>query len=73
MLERANEDHHVALQTNEVAKKRTNAQYDRKVHPRTFHEGGLVLVYDQAHDVLGHGKFKPLWHGPYIIRKCLGK
>ena len=67
MLERASEDHHVALQTLEVAKKHTKAQYDQKVHPHTSHEGDLVLVYDQAHDVLGHGKFDSLWLGPYII------
>ena len=46
MLECASEDCRVALQTIEAAKKRTKAQYDRKVHPRTFHEGDLVLVYD---------------------------
>ena len=46
MLERASEDCRVALQTLEAAKKRTKSQYDRKVHPHTFHEGDLVLVYD---------------------------
>ena len=61
------------MQTIEAAKKRTTAQYDRKFQPRTFHEGDLVLVYDQAHDVLGHGKFESLWLGPYIISKDLGK
>ena len=73
MLERTSEDRRVALQTIEVAKNRTKAQYDRKFQPRTFHEGDLVLVYDQAHDVLGHGKFDSLWLGPYIISKDLGK
>ena len=28
------------------------------------------MVYDQAHDKLGVGKFEPMWHGPYI-RKCV--
>ena len=73
MLERASEDRRVALQTMEAAKKRTKAQYDRKVQPHTFREGDLVLVYDQAHDVLGHEKFDSLWLGPYIICKDLGK
>jgi len=73
MLEHANEDCRVALQITEATKKHTNSQYDRKFHPHTFHEGDLVLVYDQTHDVLGHGKFKPLWLGPYIICKVLGK
>ena len=38
MLEHASEDRRVALQTMEVAKKRTKAQYDRKFQPGTFHE-----------------------------------
>ena len=73
MLERASEDRRVALQTLEVTKKCTKAQYDRKVHPHTFHEGDLVLVYDQAHDTLGHRKFVSLWLGSYIISKNIGK
>ena len=60
MLEHANEDCRVALQTIEVEQKHTKDQYDHKVHPHTFPEGDLVLVYDQAHYVLGHGSFKPL-------------
>ena len=72
MLDRASKDCRVSLQTIKVAKKCTKARYDRKFHPRTFHEGDLVLVYDQAHDVLGHGKFDSLWLGPYIISKDLG-
>lgn len=73
MLECANEDYRVTFQTIEATKNCTKAQYDRKVHPRTFHEGDLVLVYDQAHDVLGHGNFEPLLHDPYIILNCLGR
>jgi len=73
MLECTNEDHCVTLKTIEVAKKHTKAQYDHKVNPHTFHEGDLILIYVQAHDVLGHGKFEPLWLSPYITCKCLGK
>jgi len=73
MLECTTEDHRVALQIIKATKKCTKAQYDCKVQPHTFHEGDLVLVYDQAHDILGNGNFEPLWLGPYIIHKCLGK
>ena len=73
MLERASEYRRVALQTMEAAKKCTKAQYDQKVQPRPFHKGDLVLVYDQAHDVLGHRKFDSLWLGPYVISKEPGK
>jgi len=73
MLEHTTEYYHVALQTIEAAKNCIKAQYDHKVHRHTFHVDDLVLVYDQAHDVLGHGKFEPLLIGHYIIHKCLGK
>lgn len=56
-----------------MAKKHTKAQYDRKFNPHAFHEGDLVLIYDQAHDTLDYGKFKLVWLGPYIIHKDLRK
>jgi hypothetical protein len=56
---------------NEAHQKRIKNQYDKSVHPRTFAEGDLVLVYDQAHDKLGTGKLEPLWHGPYIVKHVL--
>jgi len=33
----------------------------------------LVLLYDQFKESLGEGKFKPMWHGPYIVRRVLDK
>ena len=41
----------------EAHAKRMKAQYDRSVNPRNFSEGDLVLIYDQANDKLGAGKF----------------
>ena len=49
------------------------AQYDRSVTPHNFSEGNLVLIYDQANDKLGAGKFEPMWHGPYIVKRQLAK
>ena len=49
------------------------AQYDRNVTPRNFSEGDLVLVYDQANNKLGAGKFVPMWHGHYIFKRKLAK
>jgi hypothetical protein len=72
-LENVNEDHHIALKTIEVAKKFYEAQYDCKLHPHVSYEGDLVLEYDQAHNILGRGKFEPLWLVPYIVKQCLGK
>ena len=49
------------------------AQYDQSFNPRIHSEGDLVLVYDQANDKLGTGKFKPMWNGPYIVKHVLAK
>ena len=51
--------------------KRIKAQYDQNVTPRNFSEGDLVLLYDQANDKLGAGKFMPMGHGPYIVKRKL--
>ena len=40
--------------------KRIKAQYDQNVTPCNFSEGDLVLLYDQANDKLGTGKFVPM-------------
>ena len=49
------------------------AQYDKNVQPRIYSKGDLVLLYDQETDVIGTGKFEPLWHGPYIFKCILAK
>ena len=33
----------------------------------------MVLLYDQEADVIGIGKFEPLWHGPYIVKRVPAK
>jgi hypothetical protein len=38
-----------------------------------FFEGDLVLLYDQNHENLGAGKFKLMWHGPFIVKRVLKK
>eukprot|EP00253_Pinus_taeda_P007115 PITA_07115 len=52
---------------------RIKAQYDRNVTPRNFSEGDLVLLYDQENDKLGTGKFMPMWHGPFVVKRKLAK
>ena len=49
------------------------AQYDRIIHPHCFNEGYLVLTNNQKYDKQGSGKFKSMWHGPYIISCVLEK
>ena len=59
--------------TNEAHKFCVKLQYDKSVYPRIFFEGDLVLVYDQASDALGAGKFVAMWHGPYVVKRVLSK
>ena len=33
----------------------------------------MVLLYDQTSEPLGAGKFKSMWHGPYIVKRVLEK
>ena len=48
-------------------------QYDKFVRPRKFSEGGLVLLWDQAKEPLGAGKFNPMWQDPYMVKRVLEK
>lgn len=59
--------------SSEAHKERVKAHFDQIVNPCSYSKGDLVLVYDQAHDKLGTGKFKSMWHGPYIIKHILSK
>ena len=52
-------------------KKWVKAHFGQSVSPRSFIEGDLFLLYDQAHDKLRVGKFQPMWHGPYIFKRVL--
>jgi hypothetical protein len=57
----------------ETMKKRVKSQYDKHVKSRVFYEGDLVLLYEQDRDLLGAGKFEPMWQGPYIVKRVLKK
>ena len=72
-LAQMDENRQNATIENEAHVKRIKAQYDRSVTPQNFSEGDLVLVYDQANDKLGVGKFLPMWHGPVIVKRKLEK
>ena len=57
----------------EVNKHCVKVQYDKSVRPRGLSEGDLVLLWDQAKEPLGVGKFNPMWHGPYVVKCVLEK
>ena len=63
-LKQTIEDRRASLQAIEAAKTRSKVHYDSHVHPRTFSEGDMVIVYDQPNDKLGKGKFESMWYGP---------
>jgi hypothetical protein len=69
-LDEQRPDTFTAIEEN---KKCVKVEYDKSVCPRLYTEGDLVLLYDQAKEPLGAGKFKPMWHGPYIVRCVLEK
>jgi hypothetical protein len=72
-LNRLDETHRDASLANETHKKYFKAQYDKTVKPHVFFEGDLVLLYDQDREMLGAGKFEPLWHGSYVVKCVLEK
>jgi hypothetical protein len=73
-LTQLDETHCDVTLANETHKKRVKAQYDKIIRPRVFFEGDLVLLYDQPdHENLRDGKFDPMWHGPYIVKRVLEK
>ncbi|KAK4737135.1 hypothetical protein R3W88_000832 [Solanum pinnatisectum] len=47
--------------------------YNKKVHPRHFEVGQLVLKCILPHQEKAKGKFAPNWQGPYLIKEVLSK
>jgi hypothetical protein len=72
-LMQLDENHCDAALVIENKKKCVKPQYDKHVKPSIFSEGDLVLLYEQYRDLLGASKFKPMWHGPYIVKWVLEK
>ena len=62
-----------ALIVNESHKNRVKNQYDKLVKPRIFSKGELVLLWDQDKELVGAGKFRSMWLGPYVMSKVLKK
>ncbi|XP_060200749.1 uncharacterized protein LOC132629021 [Lycium barbarum] len=47
--------------------------YDKKVSPRHFEVGQLVMKRILPHQEEARGKFAPNWQGPYVIKQVLSK
>lgn len=72
-LEQLDETRCLASLAIEAQKKRVKTHFDNTVNPRSFVEGDLVLLYDQANDKLGAGKLELIWRGPYFVKRVLQK
>ena len=44
--------------------------HDKKVRPRQFQEGELVLKRIPRNRQDPHGKWSPNWEGPYVVKKA---
>ena len=47
--------------------------YNKKVRPRNFEVGQLVVKRILPHQDEAKGKFAPNWQGPYVINQVLSK
>ncbi|XP_070023132.1 uncharacterized protein [Nicotiana sylvestris] len=57
----------------QLYQKRMACAYNKKVWPKKFEVGQLVLRRILLHHEEAKGKFAPNWKGPYIIRRVLPK
>jgi hypothetical protein len=70
-LEHLDEQHRDGALANEAHKQHVKCKCDRFIHPWIFFEGDLFLVYNKCKYPLGACKFKPMWFGPFIVKKVL--
>ncbi|XP_070034237.1 uncharacterized protein [Nicotiana tomentosiformis] len=57
----------------QLYQQRMTRAYNKKVRPRQFDVGQLVLKLIFPHQEEAKGKFTPNWQGPYLIKKVLSK
>ena len=60
----------LALSRSNIYQQSLHRSYNKKVRPRSFQEGNLVLRLIQQ--TTGQHKLSPPWEGPFIIIKVLG-
>ena len=54
----------------QLYQKRMMRAYDKKVRPRQFQEGELVLKRILQNWQDPRGKWSPNWEGPYVVKKA---
>ncbi|XP_070029375.1 uncharacterized protein [Nicotiana sylvestris] len=55
----------------QLYKNRMSRAFNKRVKPRQFTTGQLVLKKIFPHQDEAKGKFSPRWHGPYIVHRFL--
>ncbi|KAA3462010.1 RNA-directed DNA polymerase [Gossypium australe] len=60
-----------AIRHGQMYQKRMMRAYDKKFHPREFHEGDLVLKNILPIKKDFRGKWMPNWEGPYLVKKTI--
>ncbi|PHT26362.1 hypothetical protein CQW23_34022 [Capsicum baccatum] len=55
----------------QLYQRRMARAYNKKVRPRNFEVGQLVLRRILPHQVEAKGKFSPNWQGPFVVKKML--
>ena len=55
----------------QLYQKRMAWAYNKKVRPRHFEEGQLVLRGILPHHAETKGKFSPNWRGPFVVKRVL--
>ena len=73
-LELLDEKRQASFDHMRVYQKRMSKAFNKKVHPREFEVGDLVLRvnYKNQQNRDQKGKFEPNWLGPYIITTTFG-
>ncbi|KAK5843166.1 hypothetical protein PVK06_005609 [Gossypium arboreum] len=59
-----------AIRHGQMYQKRMMRAYNKKVQPREFHEGDLVLKKILPIQKDFRGKWMPNWEGPYVVKKA---
>ena len=55
----------------EINKHRVKVQHDKSVYSQRFGEADLVLLYEQASEPIGVGKFNPMRNGCFVVKRVL--
>ena len=59
-----------AICHGQLYQKRMMRAHNKKIRPKQFQEGELVLKWTPQNRQNPHGKWSPNWEGPYVMKKA---